>query len=117
MLKFQTLVRGLEVEQAKSEQDDQYFAMWVFQEWRRVCIALFLKAIRHERQYRIRGNTSMVSPAWCNAAALILEIPGDDIADRFLRAAPDLKDSMVAAVLDDGGIYDERGRWVELPVI
>lgn len=117
MLKFQAVLRGLDIEQAKSEADDKYFAYWVFQEWRRICVALFLKAIRHERESRTVGRVSEVSAQWCNAASLILETQGDDIADRFLRAEPDAKDAMVEAVLQDAGIYDQREHWVELPAL
>lgn len=117
MLKFQELIRNLEIDQAIAERQAKELAEMVFQHWRMFYEAELYRAIRHVYQMQARGKTSGISARWCNAAGLILDVAGDAIADRFLRSPESQKDSLVAAVLADGGIYDEHGRWVELPLL
>lgn len=117
MLKFPTLIRAIDTGHLLAESDERFFAEWVFTEWRERYTAVLLKAVRHVREMRARKGNSGIDSRWCNTAALILEIPGEAAADYFLRSERKIKDQLVAAVISDGGIHDEDGRWVELPLL
>lgn len=104
----------------KAEAFQRELAEAVFTEWRDLYIANLCAYIRTYREIRERGLSvpePYRSPAWCSAAVHLLTIADLDIQDYFLRADPDLKDKLVAAVLADGGITRLDGFFAELPVV
>ncbi len=115
MLKLQEVLYAISAEQIQKEADDRYFGEWLFSEWRERYIAILLKAVRHGYRMRERGFRTNVRPEWCNAAALLLELAPVQIQDQFLRSSVENKNRMVSAVLADGGVLDDRDRFVELP--
>src|SRR5688572_15097454 len=115
MLKFRGLIRQMEIEQDQQERQAMLFAGEVFTHWRMYFEATLYEAIRCKARMDGRQMQSEFDADWCNAAALILSHGGDPIGDRFLRSAPATKNKLVNAILEDGGLYDEREHWVELP--
>lgn len=115
MLNLEAVLQSMDDEQRQLEADDKYFGEWVFHEWRLKYIALLCKAIRHVRRMQARGLKTAINPDECNAAALLLEVGPTELQDRFLRSTPEQKTAIAVAVNLDGGIYDERGFFVEVP--
>lgn len=115
MLKLVEVLQALELEQMRDEADDRYFGEWLFSEWRRQYSALCCEAVRCARKMRERGLKTSLRSEWCNAAALLLDSADVSIQDRFLRSKPEVKDRMVSAVIADGGLFDPKGFFVELP--
>ena len=115
MLKFPQALRNLEAEIREAEADAKFGGEWLFAEWRQRYSALLCKAIRHAYAMRASGKLSGVDPGWCNAAALILDNSSDETVDVFLRSKPERKNDLVRAVMSDGGMYNTRDHWVELP--
>ena len=96
------------------------FATCLFTEWRDRYVANLCGYIRVYGQARLLGITlpaAYRSPAWCNAAVHILTVADLGVQDFFLRAAPAVKDRLVEAVLDDGGIENLNGFFEELPYV
>ena len=45
----------------------------------------------------------------------VLSFASEQTQHRFLQGGTDFQDAVISAVIADGGLYDERGRWVDLP--
>jgi hypothetical protein len=95
-------------------------AQAIFTDWRDRYVTALVRCFRFHDELRRAGRSELgrdlPSRDWCNAAILILTIPEEAIQDRFLRADLKKKGEMVAAVIQDGGICDAFGRYVELPL-
>lgn len=113
MLKLGRLILNLEQE----ERDAEQFGKEVFLTWREHYLCVLLAAIRLKHRMTERRLPSTIDADWCNAAALILDMGTDALVDRFLRSTPQEKNKFVSAVIDDGGMFDHKGFWVEIPVI
>lgn len=90
----------------------------IFEDWRDRYAAYLCQYIRLYASAR-RGKAQVPeaewSMAWCNAAVHLLTVGDELLQDFFLRADPRMKDRLVAAVLQDGGITNLAGFFVELP--
>lgn len=120
MLIFPKLVELRRQEIQNAENDDQFFAEWVFHEWRGKSLDCLYRLMRLCGQAKARARSVELTgktPQWCNAAALILETCGEDVQDLYLRGPSDFKEALIAAVIADDGVSDENGRWRWLPVL
>lgn len=100
------------------EGEQRQFADSLFTDWRDRYVAQLCRYIRlHDAVVKVGRSEIMQGPprAWCNAAVHLLTHGDLEIQDRFMRADQKLKDAMVQAVIDDDGIADLNGRFVELP--
>lgn len=92
----------------------------VFTEWRDNLVSTYAKLIRTVREAKVAGyHVTQLEHGvdWCNAAIHWLTVPDVAMQDYFLRADPELKNKLVAAVLEDGGMETSTGFFVELPPI
>jgi hypothetical protein len=106
------------------EGEARQFAKAVFTDWRNLYSASLCAYIRlHDETARRNALFPNAKPFvvqgpsrdWCNAAVHILTVGEEEIADRFLRGTPELKDRMVRAALNDGGMLNLMEHFVELP--
>jgi hypothetical protein len=114
---FQRVLRKIKIEKEQSEREKRKFAEFVFEVWRERYLIAHYEAIRCDYKLRQRQLESKLDADWSNCAALILEFCSLEIQDTFLRSSRQRKDLMVKAVFEDGGLYDYRNHWVELPVL
>ena len=95
-------------------------AKWIFTEWRnRFCSALcaYMRTYKQAEIHKVKLPPPYKPMIWCSAAVHILSVCGDEIQDTFLRGDEKLKDAMCQAVIDDDGVEDVMGRFVELPAL
>lgn len=114
---FKHIVTKIFNAREKSEREAREFAEFVFEVWRERYLITLAESIRLDYALRSRGLDSSLDADWSNCAALILEFCSLDVQDMFLRSTPQQKNRLVQAVFDDGGLYDEKDRWVGLPVL
>ena len=95
-------------------------AEWVFTEWRDRYISALAASIRVQpevQQAGIQVPRMEQSREWCSAAIHWLTVPDLGMQDYFLRADRELKNMLVRAVIEDGGMENMAGYFVELPPI
>jgi hypothetical protein len=102
------------------EREQQAEVREVFEEFRNTYLNLLSTYIRLGAEMKRRGlNTPVrpgsVSPREARAISLLLVFGSEELQDAFLQGHADFKEAVVSAILADGGLYDDRGRWVELP--
>lgn len=120
MSALEKIIRRQQTREEIEEGLDREIAEGVFKEWRDRYVAYLCAYIRTYAKAKEIGTPlpePMHTPEWCNAAVHILTVAERGVQDRFLRSNLKHKSQMVQAVLDDGGVTDFNGRFVELPVL
>lgn len=118
MLKLTTLLQRQMNQGLRREWFERELAERVFTEWRDRYVTHLAALIRVTAEAKRLGTVlprGDPTPEWATAAIHFLTVPDVSLQDYFLRASPDLKNELVAAVLQDGGMENSVGFFVELP--
>lgn len=114
---LQKLLHRKTIEAMKEEGREREFGQALFTDWRDRYIALLCNHIRLSREAKGLGLTEIPFPTidWCNAAVHLLTHGELELQDYFLRASMEEKSELVRAVIQDQGIEQLDGFFVELP--
>jgi hypothetical protein len=103
------------------EQQQQREGYQAFQEHRQrfsntlaELIRLDADAQRHGRM--LHAAEGELTAREANAVYLLFNFGSESQQHSFLQGSADYQDAMIAAILSDGGLYDEKDFWVELPL-
>jgi len=89
----------------------------VFEDWcahYATALARYLRLLDEAERMKASSIVNRPSKQWCGAAYTILCFGSETLRDSFLRANNRQKGVLISAVLQDGGVEDDRGRFKEI---